>query len=180
MMQIREIFYARCQLYKELKARVNIICKMQFNFCCSLSKIWHGKLHFRSYSNIHIPCFLAFLHKLTLLIHAHGNLEITKLSFTYTPQGLLSICYTSGTLLGTITGCPSLHLSWPPSPLPHIYLSFISLRKRTGLPGLSPELGIPQCSKIRYNPSYQEWTSRAVVAHAFNPSTREAEPGGSL
>lgn len=38
-------------------------------------------------------CFLAFLHKLTLLIHIHSNLEIAKLSFTYTPQGLLSMLY---------------------------------------------------------------------------------------
>lgn len=120
-------------------------------------------------------CFLAFLHKLTLLIHAHRNLEITKLSFTYTPQGLLSICYMSCTLLGTITGCPSLHSSWPPSPLPHIYLSFISLHKRTGLPGLSPELGIPQCSKIRYNPSYQERTKQPNKRKMVPREDKESE-----
>lgn len=117
-------------------------------------------------------CFLAFLHKLTLLIHAHSNLEITKLSFTYIPQGLLSICYMSCTL---VTGCPSLHSSWPPSPLPHIYLSSISLQKRNGLPGLSPELGIPQCSKIRYNPSYQEWTKQPSKRKIVPREDKESE-----
>lgn len=120
-------------------------------------------------------CFLAFLHKLTLLIHAHRNLEITKLSFTYPPprfiKYMLYVMYSARN--NNWLPLPPFLLA--PIPSPNIYLSFISLHKKTGLPGLSPELGIPQSSKIGYNPSYQERTKQPNKRKMVPREDKESE-----